>query len=83
MYIDVDYFGSYHDVIILQHLNIYQNWYHYFIYGNNYFVYLTSNPRYMGEDIFIIHKIGLWKLAPNLGHDVVWIFNKMHVGIKV
>jgi hypothetical protein len=37
-----------------------------------------GNPRYMGEYLFIMCKIGGWELVPNANHDPMKIFNKMH-----
>jgi hypothetical protein len=36
----------------------------------------------MGEEMFIMQRIGQRKFAPNDNWDEVWTYNKMNVGFK-
>jgi hypothetical protein len=83
IYINIDYPMSYHDVNILRHSIIHQNWHWYFIHGNNCFEYLLGDPKYTGEAMLIMCKIRRQEIVPYVDHDVVWTFNKMHAGCKV
>jgi hypothetical protein len=65
IYVDPGYLGSYHDFSILRHSSVYQNWCQYFTHGDEYFEYLLGNPNYMGEEMFIMRRIGQQKFAPN------------------
>jgi len=49
IYIDNNYLGSYHDVSILRHSSIYNQW---CTHGDDYFEYLLKDPGYMGEKMF-------------------------------
>jgi hypothetical protein len=37
----------------------------------------------MGEEMFIMWRIGRWEIAPNVDMDVVHAYNKMHVVYRV
>jgi hypothetical protein len=58
IYIDFFYPGFYHDVSILQPFSIYQQWQQYFIHDDEYFEFLLGDPMYMGEEMFIMWRIG-------------------------
>ncbi len=79
-YLDLNYQSSYYDVNILWHLNVYQNWHQYFTHGDEYFEYLLKDPCYMGEEMFIMRRIGQRKFAPNVTQDT---YNKMHARFRV
>ncbi len=81
IYIDFGYPGSHHDVSILQHSSIYHNWQQYFTHDNEYFELLLGDPRYMGEEMFTLRRIGRHDIAPNANMDIVHAYNKMHVCI--
>jgi hypothetical protein len=49
---------SYHDVSIVHHLAVYREWREYFIHWNDYFKYFLVDPRYLGEEIFIMRRMG-------------------------
>jgi len=49
IYIDLGYGGSYHNVNILQHSTIYQEWRQYFTHWDDYFEYLLGNLRCLGK----------------------------------
>jgi len=43
---------------ILQRLNVYKDWHQYFTHKDDYLKYILGDPGYMGEEMFIMHKIG-------------------------
>jgi hypothetical protein len=43
-------------VSIFQHSNIYQEWWEYFIHGDE--TFLLGDLKYMGEEMFIMWRIG-------------------------
>jgi hypothetical protein len=49
MYIDTNYLGSYHDVNILRHSSIYNQW---CTHGDDYFEYFLKDLGYKGEKMF-------------------------------
>jgi hypothetical protein len=65
-------------VNILQHSSIYQEWWQYFIHDNEYFEFLLGDPRYMGEEMFMMWRIGRHEIIPNANMDAVHAYNKMH-----
>ncbi len=84
IYIDLGYGGSYHNVNILRHSTIYQEWRQYFTHWDDYFEYLLGDSRCLGEELFIMKRMGMWKLPLDVNHDgAIQAFNKMHVGFKV
>ena len=58
IYIDGGYPGSYHDLDILRQSDLYQNWREYFTHRYDYFEYVLGDPGYVGEEMFIMHRIG-------------------------
>jgi len=46
--------------------------------GDEYFEYLPRNPSYMGEKLFIMHRIKQWELRSNVDYDAMQTYNKMH-----
>ncbi len=83
IYVDSNYRSSYHDVNILQHLNVYQNWRQYFIHGDEYFEYLQGDPCYMGQEMFIMQRIGQRKFTPDVTQDAMQAYNKMHARFRM
>jgi hypothetical protein len=55
----------------------------YLTHRDEYFEYLLGNMGYMGEEMFIMHMIRRQELPPNVDHDVVWAYKKMHARLKV
>jgi len=41
------------------------------------------NPRYLGEEIFIMRRMGRQELLLNANHGTIDVCNKMHVGFRV
>jgi hypothetical protein len=83
IYVNPSYPSSYHDVNILQHSSVYQNWHQYFTHGDEYFEYLLGDPGYMAKEMFIMRRIGQQEFALDINHDVLQTYNKMHVRFKV
>jgi hypothetical protein len=69
IYIDSSYLGSYHDVNIFHHLAIYWKWHQYFTHHDDYLEYLLRVPKYFGEEMFIMRRMGRRKLPPNVDYD--------------
>jgi hypothetical protein len=51
--------------------------------GQKVFEYLLGDPRCMGEEMFIMQKLGKHKLSFNTNNDVLQTYNTMHMGFKV
>jgi len=83
IYLDLNYWSSYHDVNILWHLNVYQNWRQYFTHGDEYFEYLLRDPCYTGQEMFIMRRIRQQKFALDVTQDAMWAYNKMHARFRV
>jgi hypothetical protein len=58
IYLDLEYPRLFHEVSILRQSNIHTNWHQDFVHTNKYFEYLLGNLKYMGEDIFMMWRIG-------------------------
>jgi hypothetical protein len=83
IYINLGYVPkSYHDVNIIHHSAIYREWCIYFTHWDDYFKYLLADPGYLGEEMFIMRRMGKQKLPLNADHGVVNVYNKMHVGFS-
>jgi hypothetical protein len=41
------------------------------------------DPRYLGEEIFIMRRMGRQELPLNANHGTIDVYNKMHVGFRV
>jgi hypothetical protein len=41
------------------------------------------DPRYLGEEIFIMKRMGKQELPSNADHGAIDVYNKMHVGFRV
>jgi len=57
-YINNGYLDFYHRMNILRHWNVYRDWCQYFTHMDDYFKYFLGDLSYMGEEMFIMHKIG-------------------------
>lgn len=62
IHLDVGYPKSFHDVKILRHNDVYNNWRHCFAHEDEYFEYLLGDPGYIGEEHFIMRRIGVLEL---------------------
>lgn len=83
IYINTSYIGFYHNVKILKDLNVYRNWHQYFNHGDEYFEYLLGDPNYIGEKMFIMHKIGWKTLVLNANHVIMRTYNKMYASFRL
>lgn len=81
--IDLGHPGSFHDVLLLQHLELYQNWRRHFTHSDEYLEYVLGDPGYQGENMFIMKCIGCLELPPDIDDLVLNAFNKMHAGFRV
>lgn len=83
VYINLCSLGSYHDVSIFRHLTIYQEWHQYFTHWDEYFEYPSGDLKYLGEEMFIMKRMGKQKLPLDVNHGAIQAYNKMHVRFKV
>ncbi len=72
--IDFSYLGFYHDVNIIQHSNIYREWRQCFTNDDEYYDFLLGDLKYMGEQIFIMQRIGRQEIITNL--HASWVCSK-------
>ncbi len=70
-YIDIEYPSFYHDVNILWHFTFYNGCRQYFIHEDNYFEVLLEDFNFMGEEMFIMIRIGTREVAPNSNLDAI------------
>jgi hypothetical protein len=54
-----------------------------FLQGDEYLEYLLEGLGYVGEEMFIMRRIGKLEIGPNVDQDAIKTYNKMHVGYKV
>ncbi|KAG9415386.1 hypothetical protein AC1031_008828 [Aphanomyces cochlioides] len=78
IYEDNGYPGKYHDVNILRHSQLYLNWRDHFTLNEDYFEYLLGDPGYVGEEMFIMRRIGERELHSDVDMSSVRLYNKMH-----
>jgi len=83
IYINTSYIGFYHNVNILKDYNVYKDWHQYFNHGDEYFKYFLGDPNYMGEKMFIMHKIGWKKLVLNVNHAIMRTYDKMYASFRL
>jgi hypothetical protein len=53
------------------------------LHGDEYFEYLLGDNGYLGEQMFIMKRIRMLEIGPNVDQDVIKAYNKMHVGYRV
>ncbi len=53
------------------------------MHGDEYFEYLLGDLGYLGEDMFIMKRIGRCDIGFNVDQNAIRTYNKMHVGYKV
>jgi len=82
IYVDCGYPGSFHDVSILRHCTLMQEWRSYFTHEDHYFEYLLGDPGYVGEDMIIMRRISDREI-PAGSEDVVDAFNRVHAGVRI
>jgi DDE superfamily endonuclease len=83
IYVDTDYPGKFNDVNILQNANLYREWRDYFTHNDDYFEYVLGDPGYVGEEMFIMRRVGQRELPEDAQMEAVDIYNRMHVGFRV
>lgn len=83
IYIDPGYPGSFHDVNCLRQSDLYKNWRRHFTHRDEYFEYLLGDPGYVGEEMFIMRRIGRREVPDEENLEVVDAFNAMHAGFRV
>ncbi|KAH9105811.1 hypothetical protein AeMF1_018458 [Aphanomyces euteiches] len=80
---DNGYPGRYHDVNILRQSSLYQHWRDHFTVEESYFEYLLGDPGYVGEEMFIMRRIGSREFADGVDISRINLFNKMHAGYRI
>jgi hypothetical protein len=68
VYLDKGYLGSFHDVNILCKLNLYKNYYQFFLDMKKHLEYLLGDLGYMREEMFVIQRLVKCELA--IKHDL-------------
>jgi len=54
-----------------------------FLHGDEYFEYLLGDPGYLGEEMFIMWRIGRCEIGLNVDQNAIKAYNKMCVGYKM
>ncbi|KAG9399874.1 hypothetical protein AC1031_011295 [Aphanomyces cochlioides] len=80
---DNGYPGKYHDDNILRQSFLYKNWRNYFTVSDSYFEYLLGDPGYVGEEMFIMRRVGTREFADHGHLSRIHLFNKMHAGVRI
>jgi hypothetical protein len=84
IYVDAGYPGKFHDVNILRSSDLFKRWRDFFTHRDDYLEYLPGDTGYVGEEMFIMRRIGQRELpAEDLDNQAVHQFNKMHACLKV
>jgi len=53
------------------------------VYDDEYFEYLLGDSNHLGEEMFIMRKIGKLEVGSNTNQYAVEAYNTMHMGYKV
>jgi hypothetical protein len=53
------------------------------VYDDEYFEYLLGDSNHLGEEMFIMRKIGRLEVGSNINQYAIEAYNIMHVGYKV
>ena len=85
IFIDPGYPGTFHDVTCLRRSSLYQDWRQFFEHRDDYFEYLLGDPGYVGEDMFIMRRVGRREAVAFADGDmsVIDVFNAVHAGCRV
>ena len=83
IYQDNGYPGKYHDVNILRQSALYSNWKQYFTVKSEYFEYLLGDPGYVGEEMFIMRRLGEREIPEGADLSRIRLYNKMHAGYRI
>lgn len=83
LHLNLEFPRLFHDVTILWNSNLYKRWRDHFIHMEAYFKYLLGDPKYQGENMFIMWRIGKAERPPNIGEDALTTYNKTHIGFCV
>jgi len=54
----------------------------FFVHDDENFEYLLGDSSYLGENMFIMKRIGRCEINHNVDHDVIKAYNKMHLRYK-
>ena len=83
IYVDCGYPGSFHDVNILRQSELHRNWRLYFRHDDNAREYVLGDPGYMGEEMYIMRRIGVREVPDPTNMNAVDAYNKMHAGYRI
>lgn len=79
IHLDLGYLGSMHDSTILKYSEIdHKYWWQYFFHDPPYMEFLLGDPRYIGNEEYIIRCIGKVEIAPNVDLPTIHAYNKLH-----
>lgn len=82
-FVDPGYPGKWHDVNILRCSEIFQNWRQHFTHSDDYWEYLIGDPGYLGEEMFIMRRIGGREIPEGADMNPISLYNKVHAGYRV
>ena len=83
IYINPGYPGSFHDVNCLRQSDLYKHWRRFFTHHDDYFEFLLGDPGYVGEEMFIMRRLGRREIPEDGNVEVIDPFNAMHPGYRV
>lgn len=83
IHMDLGFPGSFHDVNILRNSEFHKNWRDFFTVRDDYFEYLLGDPGYVGEEQYIMRRIGRLEIRENADLSAVTAYNKMHSGFRI
>lgn len=75
LHLVLEFPSLFHDVTILRNANLYKRWCDHFIHMEEYFKYLLGDPKYQGENMFIIWRIGQAERPPDIDEDALTFYN--------
>jgi DDE superfamily endonuclease len=83
IYVEMGYPRKFHDVNILRHSTLYREWRDYFVHDDDYFEYLLGDPGYIGEEMFIMRRVGRREVPDESDMGAIDLYNRMHAGYRV
>jgi len=83
IYVDCGYPGSFRDVNILRQSDFHRNWPQYFRHDDEEREYLLGDPGYLGEEMYIMRRLGEREIPGDPNLLAIDAYNKMHAGYRV
>ena len=83
IYVDCGHPGSFHDVNILRQSDFHRKWRQYFRRDDEEREYLLGDPGYLGEEMYIMRRLGEREIPGDPNLLAIDAYNKMHAGYRV